>query len=137
MFTGSERRGTGFEIQGNQDDDEGLVGFLAAGDLHLRRAGIHVRWRNHGEIRRGGGEHETGLIVEGDAVGVGDAAKAVAANFDAIAKGGDTRNERNFQGSRGRFSGRENSAGEAAGASLNGSENLLRVERSDEEGAAG
>ena len=137
MFTGSQGSAAGFQFEGDEDDDEGLHGFLAADHLNLRGAGIEVRRGKNGEIGGRGCEDEARFVVEGDAVGVGDAAEAVPADFNAIAEGSKARNGADLQRGGGRIRGGNNGAGDTARTALDGSVELFDVQWSDKEGAAG
>ncbi len=137
VFTRRQRSVAGFEIEGDEDDSEGRGRFLAAGDLNRGRARVHVRGGQNGKISGGGGQDQAGEVGDGDVVGVGNTAEAVAGDFETVIERGDAGDEGNIQSGGRSFLGGEDCAGDAAGTPLDGSVEFLGVQRSDKESAAG
>ena len=70
-------------------------------------------------------------------VGIGDSAKAVAGDFQAVSQRSDAGNEGDSLGGRGGLCSGEDGTGDAAGTPFNGGEKLGGVEWRNEESAAG
>ena len=110
---------------------------MAADDLNRGRARVHVRGGQNGKISGGGSKNQPWEIGDGDVVGVGNTAKAVAGDFETIIQRGDAGDKGDIQsGGRG-FLGSEDGAGYASRSPLNGGVEFLGVQRGDEESAAG